>query len=561
MNILKFLSLLFFVFFLSFENGFSTPPDCYTDKEKKGMCVKTDLYPYINLRGDDTDPDKFFETTKTDLARDISVASRGRKSYWIDTGASVFNDIIDLVFNAMQVVGGLLSGVLSLLSDCDDENIWEPIGIDYKNFVYSTPNLEVIAIKNIDNLKSEISSTNNFFGDLHISLFAFDLKAKIRTAFEYEFGKGCVPEAPEWEGEKLKVKEFNLKYGKVHFKTTKDLIDNIKIPSSWASNNLTLYCSGKYFDQDTLFNTFENFHNMCIVKNLDLKENNTILYSYLVGNPQIQDEILKKFNTPDKLKLNHPFLKKITGEYSINNLDIHRVFPVYETVSQQFVPSNAFTESSARWSLNKPTNPDILTDTILNTLDKEKLKKQYPNLISNTSVKDMYGNILPTKYNVSMNKTENIYSNLLKYDIFKFLVYKEGKEYNSTMVQDFISYNFYYDDVTSYSILSNQPISNLNTSIKNVFNTTPSDLKNSRFVNFRRIGANKYYSYETIDHNKDIIFKINNSIHLKTLKHIELSNSEKDEDKTKIIPVTPQIQTTIQNVYKHVLEIISNFVS
>lgn len=74
-------------------------------------------------------------------------------------------------------------------------------------------------------------------------------------------------------------------------KTTLDLFDSIKIPSSWKGANLHVYCG----DGNKVIRTSENFgylfqdlnvYKACIVKNLDIEETyeNTILYGLEVGN-------------------------------------------------------------------------------------------------------------------------------------------------------------------------------------------------------------------------------------------------------------------------------------
>ncbi|MDA3855517.1 MAG: hypothetical protein PF569_04620 [Candidatus Woesearchaeota archaeon] len=79
-------------------------------------------------------------------------------------------------------------------------------------------------------------------------------------------------------------------YKMYYCKTTQDIIENIDIPASWGGDtNLLLYCNDggniKSHEYNFDFITSKaNTYKTCILKNMDLNINNTIIYGYDVGN-------------------------------------------------------------------------------------------------------------------------------------------------------------------------------------------------------------------------------------------------------------------------------------
>lgn len=93
------------------------------------------------------------------------------------------------------------------------------------------------------------------------------------------------------------AKSTNNTYKLYYCKTTKDIIEKIKIPESWSQNaNLTLYCNDggsikaqKYnFDFIT---SSTNTYKTCVLKNMDLESNNTIIYGFDVGNRLVDKDM------------------------------------------------------------------------------------------------------------------------------------------------------------------------------------------------------------------------------------------------------------------------------
>ena len=82
----------------------------------------------------------------------------------------------------------------------------------------------------------------------------------------------------------------NSNYTIFHCKTSKELLNEVKIPNSWIESNLILYCNdgseATNFDMINVdfLHTKLDFYKLCELKNLDLNTNNTIIFGYEIGN-------------------------------------------------------------------------------------------------------------------------------------------------------------------------------------------------------------------------------------------------------------------------------------
>lgn len=91
------------------------------------------------------------------------------------------------------------------------------------------------------------------------------------------------------------VKKTDRTENLFYCETTKDLYDKVKIPSSWTGDNLLVYCNdgveAGYSDvSDINFEVLSNVVNsykVCIVKNQDLKDNNTVIHGIEYGIPNL----------------------------------------------------------------------------------------------------------------------------------------------------------------------------------------------------------------------------------------------------------------------------------
>jgi hypothetical protein len=87
-----------------------------------------------------------------------------------------------------------------------------------------------------------------------------------------------------------------------HCDNTKDLLTQIKIPQSWKDSDLYVYCNDgsriNFFKSNPDFLTSRyNIYKACIIKNLNLNENNTIFYAKEVGNEVVDDSADYFFDT------------------------------------------------------------------------------------------------------------------------------------------------------------------------------------------------------------------------------------------------------------------------
>lgn len=88
--------------------------------------------------------------------------------------------------------------------------------------------------------------------------------------------------------------ELNETVDLFYCKTIKDMIKEIKIPASWESANLVLYCNdGQIINMKDInfeFLTSQmSVYKGCVLKNLDLDSENTIIYGLEVGNKKLDD--------------------------------------------------------------------------------------------------------------------------------------------------------------------------------------------------------------------------------------------------------------------------------
>lgn len=124
--------------------------------------------------------------------------------------------------------------------------------------------------------------------------------------------------------------------------TTKDLIESAKMPSSWNQNNLVLYCNdgndinfGKV-NLDFITSKMD-VYKLCTLKNLDLKDNNTIIFGYEVGNRIIESE--SNFTFYDNLNfsnISYPVL--IDLNYTVNSSNITEGGDRVEVIEYAYAP-------------------------------------------------------------------------------------------------------------------------------------------------------------------------------------------------------------------------------
>lgn len=129
-----------------------------------------------------------------------------------------------------------------------------------------------------------VSRFSDFGFNYDNSNFAYNAEPYCRVGGQYKIQISHEVRPP---GAKLS-EEANLFY----CKTTQDLLSKIQIPSSWAGDNLILYCNdGSITNFESLnfdiFTTQVSVYKACILKNEGLITENTILYGLDSGNTQI----------------------------------------------------------------------------------------------------------------------------------------------------------------------------------------------------------------------------------------------------------------------------------
>ena len=121
-------------------------------------------------------------------------------------------------------------------------------------------------------------------------------------------------------------------------KTTIDMLPLITIPLSWNQSNLSMYCNDgseinfRYQNFDFLTSAVKDYK-LCILKNLDLDDKNTIVYGLEVGNSILDDSDVYFFNKTSKTS---EILKDLTyvnhiGTYSDEKIVLEdTIFLEYE---------------------------------------------------------------------------------------------------------------------------------------------------------------------------------------------------------------------------------------
>ena len=146
-------------------------------------------------------------------------------------------------------------------------------------------------------------------GDIHISSTTSNQAAMIATFIFIAMGGGWVAAGlallggGSWAalfGKKIKNHFYTPNIGSreitippLNCKEMKDLYYKVRIPESWSNSEFEVFCHqnfNKDLNQSSFYDDFGliSEYSLCIVKNLNLTEdNNTIIYSYMFGNREI----------------------------------------------------------------------------------------------------------------------------------------------------------------------------------------------------------------------------------------------------------------------------------
>lgn len=102
-------------------------------------------------------------------------------------------------------------------------------------------------------------------------------------------------------------------------KTTYDLMEEIIVPRDWKNDELIIYCNdgGPIHYESVNFEVISNRLNaykICLLKNLNLTQKNTVIYGYEVGNKEIDSDSSALFNNVTK---KNPLTEELTYENEI----------------------------------------------------------------------------------------------------------------------------------------------------------------------------------------------------------------------------------------------------
>lgn len=275
-------------------------------------------------------------------------------------------------------------------------------------------------------------------------------------------------------------------------KTTQDLIKKIKIPQSWANKDLILYCNDGSNIYDPEFNidfltSKVNTYKLCILKNLDLESENTIIYGFEAGNKLIDSYSSNYFNPTTKSGaivngLNHNSLSNSSA------LQINK--RIYFYVPYVTICAEEKEEIYYEFSMTpiiSCSKPDVSTamqnsyptrfNSAVQTLDNYVLTRYPTAIIGTLQTEGNFGSASHTYHSVviQINISQNTY-------------FYENSLINKT-------YMFEYEPFNRFYVLREVSSEKLTKPINTIF--TPQDIGLSRVALFRKVDNKKIYGYET----------------------------------------------------------------
>ena len=204
---------------------------------------------------------------------------------------------------------------------------------------------------------------------------------------------------------------YTYRGGLYYCQTTNDLINNVKLPGSWANDELVLYCNdGKYINSminnfDFLTNHVETYK-MCVLRNLDKKK--TIIYGLDVGNIIVDSEYGGFFkNDFGSIISDSSFEKIADGSYKFK-----------ETGSPDFFKDITFQFTyDEELSLFTLTDSGEALDTGMKTVFNQDIGLSRVALFRNSGGKKIYGYESAGKF---MDGVENMGEVILPVYIIKY---------------------------------------------------------------------------------------------------------------------------------------------
>jgi len=105
----------------------------------------------------------------------------------------------------------------------------------------------------------------------------------------------------DWQGS-VKSKIYNETFKLFYCKSAKNLLEEVYVPKSWNNSDLVVYCNdgvktGSNSSNFDFITNSINTYKVCVVKNLDLEENNSVMYGFETGNRQVDNDVALFFDS------------------------------------------------------------------------------------------------------------------------------------------------------------------------------------------------------------------------------------------------------------------------
>lgn len=292
-------------------------------------------------------------------------------------------------------------------------------------------------------------------------------------------------------------------------KTTQDLINHMKIPSSWQNDDLILYCndgSNIYnpdFNLDFLTSKV-NTYKLCILKNLNKVSDNTLIFGYDAGNKLIDSSAVNRFDMNTKTgpivaNLNRNSSEQDLGSTLTSKTIFFYVPYVNVCIREEYLCTNSvYGEGgdyciSSEWQCVERGNVPMATS-----------KTSYPfssthNAAVQTLTDYVQTNICNSNQldcNMATLTTDGYFAQHTYNSIVITINMRQDTYYYE---RDGRTYTFFYEPYNHFYILRELSGEDLTVPLKSIF---PEDVGISRVALFRKIGTNNVYGYETAMQNQ-----------------------------------------------------------
>lgn len=267
--------------------------------------------------------------------------------------------------------------------------------------------------------------------------------------------------------------------------TTEDILNKVRVPSSWQNSQLTMYCNDganinfANINFDILTSNL-NTYKVCILKNLDLATKNTIIYGFEVGNKVLDDNPGYLFDKStgtgqivQGLTLNQQLSTKILSEASTELFYTEHVSHCYPTINtdnegNQIVGSNCVTEAKFDSASSCPgtvvTNNNgvkSIQGTSVGSCDEvtSLINAKYPNKLSfqrinlnNGLGQSVYEVTLPVSYEYTNFVYNNNNGDNLYFEYDEHFTFYSLRDFNEELSVPFTNIFTMNQDIPSFDL-------------------------------------------------------------------------------------------------------------